>query len=98
NPRALWAGIRDDRPVLHLQRKIETALQRIGLEAEERKFTPHVTLARLRAAPRERVATFLSTHALYVSTPFDVNCFILYSSTLSSNGSLYRAERSYRLE
>ncbi|HEX4077808.1 MAG TPA: RNA 2',3'-cyclic phosphodiesterase [Rhizomicrobium sp.] len=98
NPRALWAGVRDDRPVLHLQRKIESALQRIGLPAEERKFTAHVTLARLRAAPRDRVITFLAAHALYASVPFEVNCFILYSSTLGAHGSLYRQERAYGLD
>ncbi|HEX4157107.1 MAG TPA: RNA 2',3'-cyclic phosphodiesterase [Rhizomicrobium sp.] len=98
NPRALWAGVRDDAAVQHLRRKIETALQRIGLPAEERKFSPHITLARLRAAPRERVITFLATHALYASAPFEANSFILYSSQMSPNGSLYRPERSYALE
>ncbi|HEY2524651.1 MAG TPA: RNA 2',3'-cyclic phosphodiesterase [Candidatus Binataceae bacterium] len=98
NPRALWTGVRDAEPVLHLQRKIESAVQRIGLPAEERKFVPHVTLARLRGAPRERIITFLAAHALYASGSFDVNAFILYSSVLSANGSLYRPERAYRLE
>jgi len=98
NPRALWAGVRDDAPVQHLQRKIESALQRIGLPAEERKFVAHVTLARLRAAPRDRVITFLAAHALYTSLPFEAGNFILYSSTLTPNGSLYRAERSYGLD
>ena len=51
NPRALWAGVRDESPVLHLQRKIESAVQRAGIQPEERKFSPHVTLARLRGAP-----------------------------------------------
>ena len=98
NPRALWAGIRDDAAVKHLQRKIEAALQRIGLPAEERKFAPHITLARLRGAPRDRVITFLTSHALYASPPFEVNAFILYSSTMTPNGSIYSPERSYRLE
>jgi RNA 2',3'-cyclic 3'-phosphodiesterase len=98
NPRALWSGVRDDAAVQHLQRKIESALQRIGLPAEERKFAPHVTLARLKAAPRDRVITFLTAHALYASPPFEVNAFILYSSQTTPNGSLYRAERSYALE
>ena len=98
NPRALWAGVRDEGPVVHLQRKIESAVQRAGIAAEERKFSPHITLARLRGAPRDRVITFLSAHALYASGPFEVNGFILYSSTLTPNGSLYRPERSYRLE
>jgi len=98
NPRALWAGVRDDAPVQHLQRKVESALQRIGLPAEERKFAPHVTLARLRAAPRDRVISFLVTHALYASPPFNVNSFILYSSQTTPNGSIYRPERAYALE
>lgn len=98
NPRALWAGVDDDAAVKHLQRKIESALQRIGLSAEERKFAPHITLARLRAAPRDRVITFLTSHALFASPPFEVNAFILYSSLMTPNGSIYRPERSYRLE
>jgi 2'-5' RNA ligase len=97
-PHALWAGVRDKEPVAFLQRKIETALQRAGLPAEQRKFVPHVTLARLRGSPRGRVMDFLTDHALYASAPFDVDGFILYSSVLTPNGSLYRAERAYRLK
>lgn len=97
NPHAVWVGVSDPAAVGHLNRKIETAMQRIGLKAEERKFTPHVTLARLRAAPRERVIDWLADHALYASPAFDVNAFALYSSTLTPNGSLYVPERVYRL-
>jgi 2'-5' RNA ligase len=98
NPRALWAGVRDETSIAHLQRKVESAIQRAGLPPEERKFSPHVSLARLRGSPRERVITFLSSHALYASGPFEVDTFLLYSSTLTPNGSLYRPERSYALE
>lgn len=97
NPRALWVGVRDVEAITHLQRKVETALQRVGLPAEERKFTPHVTLARLRGSPRGRVLDFLADHALYASEAFDVTEFILYSSALTPNGSLYSPERSYTL-
>lgn len=97
DPRQLWAGVRSSEALMHLQRKIETALQRIGLAPEPRKFTPHVTLARLRASPRAKVIEYLSAHALYASARFVVNAFELYSSTLTANGSLYVAERSYPL-
>ena len=96
-PHTLWAGVAPNDALLHLQRKIETALQRIGLEAEPRKFTPHVTLARLRATPRGRVMDYLVDHALYASAPFEAEEFILYSSHLSPNGSLYRTEQTYAL-
>ncbi len=97
NPRALWAGVAPNQALMHLNRKIETALQRLGLEAEQRKFTPHVTLARLKAAPRDKVMEFLIHHALYQSAPFDVTEFILNSSHLTPNGSIYTPERTYAL-
>lgn len=97
SPHALWAGVADKEPVTFLQRKIETALQRAGLPAEPRKFVPHVTLARLNGTPPGRVMDYLADHALYTSPSFDVGGFVLYSSHLTPNGSLYRAERAYRL-
>jgi 2'-5' RNA ligase len=98
NPRALWAGVKPNEALLHLQKKIETALQRIGLPAEARKFTPHVTLARLKAAPREKIVQFLTQHALYASGPFLVNAFVLYSSHPGREGSIYHPEREYPLQ
>ncbi len=97
NAHALWAGVHASEPLLHLQRKIESALQRVGIAAEPRKFTPHVTLARLRGTPHGRVLDYLADHALYSSPAFDVGAFILYSSVLTSDGSVYRAERGYPL-
>ena len=44
----LWAGVERSEALDRLQAKIENALQRAGLEPERRRFTPHVTLARLR--------------------------------------------------
>jgi len=98
NPRALWAGVRANGALVHLQKKIETALQRIGLEAETRKFSPHVTLARLRGAPHEKVVQFLSEYGLFASAPFRVERFVLFSSHQGSGGSVYHAERVYPLD
>jgi 2'-5' RNA ligase len=44
---SLWLGVARSEPLERLQSKIETALQRCGLEPERRRFQPHVTLARL---------------------------------------------------
>ncbi|MEI9994085.1 MAG: RNA 2',3'-cyclic phosphodiesterase [Rhizomicrobium sp.] len=96
-PQALWAGVRPSEPLTHLQRKVETALQRVGLAADRQKYTPHVTLARLRGGSVGRVMDYLTDHALYSSPDFAVEGFILYSSVLTSDGSIYRAEHAYRL-
>jgi len=97
NPRALWAGVRANESLAHLQKKVETALQRIGLAAETRKFAPHVSLARLKSPPRDKVAQFLAHNALFASGSFPVDHFVLFSSHLSHNGAIYHAERTYRL-
>jgi 2'-5' RNA ligase len=96
-PHAVWAGVSDAQAVGHLNRKIEAALQRIGVKADERKFTPHVTLARLRAAPVGKVMDWLADHALYAGPSFEVAEFALYSSVLTPNGSVYRMESVYPL-
>ncbi len=97
-PRDLWVGVRQNEALLHLNRKIESAQQRVGIPAESRKFTPHVTLARLKRTHNGSVMDFLTDHALYASGPFPVNAFILYSSKLTSDGSIYRPEKAYALD
>jgi 2'-5' RNA ligase len=41
---------------------------------------------------------YLTDHALYSSRAFPIDAFILYSSLLTNNGSIYRAEHAYRLK
>src|SRR5271157_6266126 len=47
-PRALVARIRPESALVELQAEHERRFRRIGLEPETRKYTPHVTLARVR--------------------------------------------------
>ena len=51
--RALWAGVQDlDHDVLDgLVARLRKALEDIGYPPERRRFTPHITLGRLRRAP-----------------------------------------------
>ena len=97
-PRAVVASVVPSRPLIELQAELERLMQRIGLDPEGRKFTPHVTLARLRHPEVEKVTQWLAYHALYTSTEFTVGAFGLYSSKLTSDGSVYRVEQDYPLE
>ena len=96
-PHALWAGLRSSEALDHLQRKVDTAIRRVGQPQDNHKFTPHVTLARLRNPPMPKVVEWLTYNALYTSTAFRVDAFHLYSSHLSQDGSRYRQEQSYEL-
>ena len=46
-PRAIVAAVAPSQSVMELQAEHERLMQRVGLEPEGRKYTPHVTLARL---------------------------------------------------
>lgn len=47
-PRMVWAGVRPSEELSRLHQQHEILAQRLGLKAEGRKFTPHVTLARIK--------------------------------------------------
>ena len=95
--RQLWAGVEPHPGLLHLQSKVESAVVRSGLAPERRKFKPHITLARFRSSPGDKLGAFLSQHALFRLPPFEVDRFSLYSSFLSSSGSIYSEEAAYEL-
>lgn len=101
-PHSLWAGVRPNEALDHLQRKVDSAIRRVGVppssgDKHEHKFTPHVTLGRLRHPGTEKVIEWLTYNALYTGAEFPVRAFQLYSSLLTSDGSVYRVEEDYPL-
>ena len=96
-PRVLWAGIRPNKALLALQARIESAVTRAGQPPEGRKFSPHITLARMRNAPLDRVSAFLMRHGLFATEAFEVDAFHLYSSRMTPSGSHYEIEASFPL-
>jgi 2'-5' RNA ligase len=97
-PHALWAGVKPVEPLLRLAAKIEQALQRTGLPPETRRYTPHVTLARLKDVPPARVATYIAQNNLFRAEPFTPDAFVLYSSHLGRQGAHYRLEAAFPLD
>lgn len=94
-PRAVVASIVPAQPVIDLQAEHERLMQRVGLEPEGRKYTPHVTLARLRDTTSREVADYLSARAAFRSVEFSVSRFVLFSSRASVGGGPYVVEESY---
>ena len=80
-----------------LQCKIETALQRIGLQPERKKFTPHVTIARTGLAAPDKLISWVQAHNLFRAAPITVEHFTLFSSQLGKQASVYTPEVEYDL-
>ena len=96
-PRAVIATAAPTRSLLELQAEHERLMQRIGLEPEGRRYTPHVTLARLRESSSRQVADYLSARGHFRSAPFSVSRFVLYSSRAATGGGPYVVEAAYPL-
>lgn len=96
-PRAIVAAVEPNRPLLELQAELERLVRRCGLEPESRKFTPHVTLARLREASCRDVADYLSVRGYFPTQAYTAEQFVLFSSRASTGGGPYLVENSYEL-
>jgi RNA 2',3'-cyclic 3'-phosphodiesterase len=95
-PRAIVAKAKPAAPLVELQAEQERLMQRIGIPPEPRKFTPHVTLARLRDASSAAVAAYLATRGFF-SRRFEATRFVLFSSRASTGGGPYLVEAAYPL-
>lgn len=86
-PRVFWAGIDGGEPLCALARATEQAVARLGVPVEERAYSPHLTLARIKdAVPLDALRQALQ--ALPSECGFDfgtfrASSFFLY---LSANG------------
>jgi 2'-5' RNA ligase len=96
-PRAVVASVQPTRPLLELQGELERLMQRLGLGPDARKFTPHITLARLRDVSAQDVADYLSLRGYYPTKVFTASRFVLFSSRASTGGGPYVVEDSYAL-
>jgi len=97
-PSVLWVGMEENGPLLDLQKKIEQSIVNAGIAADERRFSPHITIARLRETPLAQVASLEEQHRQFRAGPFHVEEFYLYSSVLTRDGAIHKREAVYRLE
>ena len=92
-PRVLWLGLTGDVAVLSkLQGQVQDNLAQIGIEAEKRRFLPHLTLARLRTTeglqPVLARAKTLMPKDKTIATEL-IDSFELVSSVLTPKGPIY---------
>lgn len=96
-PHSLYAGVIASPDLNALQGEIDRICTRVGAPTDQRKFVPHVTLARLRNASDRDVAKYLSGRGNFLTLPFRVGRFVLMSSRDSVGGGPYVVEEAWPL-
>jgi 2'-5' RNA ligase len=96
-PRVLYAGVERAPLLVELRDKVGQALGRAGVPPEGRHFTPHVTLANIRAGNPVDLGRYLEANNLLRLPEIAVDRFQLVQSYLTKAGSLYEAAADYPL-
>jgi len=97
-PRVLWTALwGDTEPLKNLAAELDHSLEGLGFPKEEREFSPHVTVGRLKFPSMTLVDQFCTLFSQFSSPMFSVNVFHLMESKLSSQGAEYQSLGSYPL-
>jgi 2'-5' RNA ligase len=106
NPRRVqivWVGVSGEvEKLARLQQRIESGLRMLGFPPEGRRFTPHLTLARLRdrATPEERarLGQLIADTEFEAAPSFIVDSVNLMKSQLTPEGPIYTRLSSAALD
>jgi len=91
-PRVFWAGLNQDAPldgIVAMADEIERGVRELGFELENKKFKPHLTLARVKYPDGlDRLCRAVRDYTL---TPIDISLdrLVLFKSTLTPRGPVY---------
>ena len=90
-PRVLWLGVKGDiEKLAKLQVAVEDAMERLGFEREDRKFSPHLTLARIRfPRPRDNWPNVIEGIRDVKLGSFEAGHLSLMKSELRREGAVY---------
>jgi len=96
-PRVIWIGVKPEPRLLKLAAAVQQSALNSGIFLEERPFSPHITLARLKSPSTDELSDYINRKSGLTLTPFSVKEFTLFQSSLSSQGALHCKVRSFPL-
>ncbi|MHC4875416.1 MAG: RNA 2',3'-cyclic phosphodiesterase [Planctomycetota bacterium] len=96
-PAVIWVGAKDSEPCVLLAEELELALSEAGFPMDSKSFKPHVTLARVKARPPERLGALLKKNANQDFGSFPVERLELIGSELTPSGPVYSTLTEFEL-
>jgi 2'-5' RNA ligase len=96
-PRTLFAGVQTGPELTGLATRIDESLLRLGIAREDRAYTPHLTLAKIKHEDIRPLREHIANMTNFDFGTFQVSEFHLYMSNTGPKGSVYTALASYPL-
>ncbi len=95
--RIIWVEL-IAKEILRLQKEINNKLIGIGFLEEERGFSPHITLARIKAVKNKSLFLEKLDHFHIKTQKFLIDNFVLMKSELTRKGPVYKVMKRFELE
>lgn len=92
-PHTLWIGVEENLGLFYLQQKIAQHLKKLKLRLDEKKFIPHLTIARL--SSRKSIKKLIPKDGV---GKFKAKEFILYESELLAEGPKHTPIKNFHLQ
>lgn len=94
----LWTGLEPSAELADLARQVDGALlARAGILPDRKKWTPHISLGRMRQADRRDLDRFVNEAGPWTGVEWPAVSFHLFKSDLGPLGAVYTSLREYPL-
>lgn len=95
-PRVIWIGSKENEILKSISRELKRLTSQFGIITDEKEFSPHITLGRVKGNLSQKFIDFLKT---FEFEPFsaDIKSFELMESKLEPSGSKYFVRESFKL-
>ncbi|MCK4699156.1 MAG: RNA 2',3'-cyclic phosphodiesterase [Bacteroidales bacterium] len=98
-PRVFWIGMERNELLENLQGEIEVMLRDYGINCENKPFSPHLTIARIkRIDDIDNLKYWLKKYRGKTIQKTKIGEVIYYESKLTSNGPIYNSIKKFPLE
>lgn len=96
-PRVIWVGIEEPKPgVTEIAHKIDAALSNLGFPKEKRKFSPHLTIGRVKSQTGSKFLQKLKS-CEFEGAEIKVEEMVVMKSDLRPTGAVYTALKRIKL-
>ena len=94
-PRVLWVGLKPEPLLNNLASMVRNVALSCNIPQEERPFSPHITLARIRQQVKQPITAFFDLYQKQELPSIPVREFILFQSQLTPQGALHTPLKSF---
>lgn len=89
-PRVIWIGVEKGKEELsRMAKKIEQEMEKIGFPRENREFSPHLTIGRVKSLKNIERLTELIKNTTFNTQEFEIKEVVVMRSQLNPAGAIY---------